>query len=273
MGNKISKFTVSELLNRVLNDTEDKLEVDATNTPIGNTYIGKPTNGDFITAYASGTTITCSVIPFGSINMYDIDTIVQIASDGSVTETYSGDDATITVSSNVITVAGATFSSDDVFVVVTNIPRDKTYVDKDLGGLRNYDQTPLNKQAIDNPAQTDTTNISATTYTGTSDGIDLTGLGQYHLSVTGKYIDADGTLTGYLEVTNDEDSTPGNRDWIKVYGMDNKNDTSANEVSVTNGTKTFAMSFDGLRFKYARWVTTQTGATNTVIVKMKVTPL
>jgi len=79
-------------------------------------FVGKASNGDFVTAYASGTTITLSTLPYGvsAIDADDIVSIVQIATDGSVTTIYSRDDAAITTSGTdptTVTVSGATFVS------------------------------------------------------------------------------------------------------------------------------------------------------------------
>jgi len=86
------------------------------------------TNADFTTAYAGGTTFTCSTLPTGvsSITADDIVSIQQIATAGSVTNTYTRDDVTITASGTdptTITVTGATFVATDTFIVHTNIPR------------------------------------------------------------------------------------------------------------------------------------------------------
>ena len=51
----------------------------------------------------------------------DIVSIVQIATDGSVTETYTRNDAAMSVTTNTITVTGASFTNTDTFVVYTNV--------------------------------------------------------------------------------------------------------------------------------------------------------
>ena len=105
------------------------LNIDSTSVSTGG-LIGKAsgTNADFTTAYASGTTLTCSSLPSGtsSIKAADIVSIIQVATTGAVTNTYSRDDATITVAGTdptTITVAGATFVNTDSFIVYTNIER------------------------------------------------------------------------------------------------------------------------------------------------------
>ena len=86
--------------------------------------IGKPSGGDFTTAYLAATTITLGTYPDGtSITHDDIVTVVQIATAGTVTATYSRDDVGMSVAANVLTVAGASFAASDSFVIYTNVPR------------------------------------------------------------------------------------------------------------------------------------------------------
>lgn len=86
--------------------------------------IGKPSGGDFTTAYASATTITLGVYPDGTApTADDIVTIVQIATGGAVTATYSRDDKTMSISGATLTVTGASFAASDSFVIYTNVPR------------------------------------------------------------------------------------------------------------------------------------------------------
>ena len=93
-------------------------------------YIGKAsgTNADFTTAYATATTLTCASLPtdVASLTADDVASIVQIATNGSVTNTYSRDDITITASGTdptTLTVTGASFGATDTFVVYTNIAK------------------------------------------------------------------------------------------------------------------------------------------------------
>lgn len=91
----------------------------------GNAYVGKPSNGDFVTAYASATTIDFTVLPFDVIDIVDedIEIVKQISTAGKVTKTYTRDDLNMSVTTNTLTVTGATFISTDTFIVYTNIPR------------------------------------------------------------------------------------------------------------------------------------------------------
>lgn len=129
--------------------------------------IGKPsgTNADFVTTYASGTTITLSWLPsyVSSITNQDIVAIVQIATDWSVTNTYTRDDATMTVATNVITVVWATFVATDTFVVYTNIDRKDAY-DSVLDSNKEVVQNPewAHYTSITHPV--DITNSAVNTY-------------------------------------------------------------------------------------------------------------
>lgn len=99
--------------------------------------IGKATgtNGDFTTAYSTGTSITLSSLPTGvsAIKADDVISVMQISSTGNVTKTYTRDDAIMTATGTdptTLTITGATFSNTDTFVVYTNIERinDKTNI-------------------------------------------------------------------------------------------------------------------------------------------------
>jgi hypothetical protein len=125
---------------------------------------------------------------------------------------------------------------------------------------------PLNSQ-VAITSRVDAVDIAAATnYYPSSSGatMDL----YSDLSASGKFIDADGTVTLSLEVTNDED--PATADWVKAYFRDDKNDINVNEITVTDGTVTFAVHAVNCNYKYYRWVVVNDGATNTVILKERV---
>ena len=86
------------------------------------------TNGDFITAYASGTTLTCTTLPsqISSITAADIVSIQQVSSTGLVTATFTRDDIVLSATGTdptTLAITGATFAASDTFVVYTNIAR------------------------------------------------------------------------------------------------------------------------------------------------------
>jgi len=134
------------------------INVDSTSVSTSG-YVGKAsgTNADFITAYASGTTLTCTTLPSGvtAIKADDIVSIVQVATGGGVTETYTRDDAVMTAAGTdptTITVTGATFAASDTFVVYTNIQRDIAVA---------LDEFPVAAAITDNFANPTTTNVMA----------------------------------------------------------------------------------------------------------------
>ena len=88
-----------------------------------------------------------------------------------------------------------------------------------------------------------------------------------HFSISWKMIDADGTMTLSVEVTNDEDQT--NADWIQVYWYDDLNNTTTNSRAVTNWTLTFANSFNNMNYQFVRVKMVNTGSTNTFILKLR----
>ncbi len=230
------------------------------------------TNADFTTAYASATTLTCSTLPTGvaSIEADDVVSIQQVATAGSVTETYTRDDITLTSAGTdptTLTVAGAAFVNTDTFIVTTSIARalDGSGYSASSNADRVEEVDPLDQHYVGD-SLVDTTNISAAThYYPSATGMSIDSYKD--LSVSGKFIDADGTLTLTIEMMNDEDTTSG--DWIQVYAYDDKNNTTTNSWTVTNGTLTFANSFNEANYKHARVKVVASGATNTVIVKAR----
>lgn len=102
------------------------INVDSTSLSSSGVLVGKSssaTNGDFTVAYASGTTVTFSDYPAGisGFDGDDIEFVRQIDSTGAVVETYSRDDAAMSITGDVLTVTGATFAATDTFVVGTNV--------------------------------------------------------------------------------------------------------------------------------------------------------
>jgi len=121
-----------------------------------------------------------------------------------------------------------------------------------------------------NQSLVDTTNVSAATHyypSATGGSMD----GYKDMSLTGKFIDADGTLTLTLEVTNDEDRLF--TDTASVYFYDDELNATVATKTVTNGTELFELSVNNCNFRYYRWVVVASGATNTVILKNRLKAL
>jgi len=233
----------------------------------GTTFYAKPAgaaNSDAVVAYTSATTITVTGLPFTFVET-DIVSIRQIIATGTTAsnDTVFTDVSDFAVSSGVITVTGAAFGATDVFVV-TFAAQVKAYQPANASN-RQQEVNPLNdKDPIS--SLVDTTNVTAATH-----DYDFTMDGSKNVSISGKLIDADGTLTMKIYAMNDEDTTSGDR--IQIYGYDDKNNITTNSWTVTNGTLTFAISFNNANYKHWRVEVVASGATNTVIVKKKVTAL
>lgn len=86
-------------------------------------------------------------------------------------------------------------------------------------------------------------------------------------SLSGRLIDADGTLTLTVEVTNDE--APSSDDWVQVKGYDDQAGGVVNVWTITNGTLKYAISFNEMNYRACRVKVVASGATNTVICKMR----
>lgn len=158
--------------------------------------------------------------------------------------------------------AAATFSySYDIVKLHTNAASGGT--SSITGTTNTFEVNPLSDQYLEQ-SLVDTTNVSADTHYYPATTGNLLG-GFKDISFSGKLIDADGTLTVTVEVTNDEDST--NADWIQVYIYDDKNNSVVNSITVTNGTLTFGLSANNINYRSYRVKVVASGATNTVIVK------
>ncbi len=152
-----------------------------------------------------------------------------------------------------------TIASDDTLTTAANVLLGT--IDTDTGNIADSTSAVL---AQTETSLADTTDVAATThYYPDSDGFEMAGYKD--MSMSGKLIDADGTLTMTVEATND-DASP---DWVQVYGYDDKNNSTANSWTVTNDTLTFANSFNEMNYKSARVKLVASGATNTVIIKMR----
>lgn len=132
---------------------------------------------------------------------------------------------------------------------------------------RSEEVDPVSQQYV-NESLVDTTNVTAAThYYPSSTGSVMDGYAD--LSVTGKFIDGDGTLTLTLEVSNDDDSA--NADWnaIKFFDDDSAVAALVASLTVTNGTLLLTATSKELNYRRYRWKVVASGATNTVILKQR----
>ena len=84
------------------------------------------TEEDFVVTFTTAQTLTFSSYPTGitAITATDIEVVRQIDATGDVVETFFRQDTPMTMAGAVLTIAAATFTNTDTFVVYTNIPRD-----------------------------------------------------------------------------------------------------------------------------------------------------
>jgi hypothetical protein len=208
---ELRNLLVDDTTGRLLTDSSisGDINVDSTSIDSGS-YIGKAsgTNADFTTAYTAATQLTLSSLP-SDITAFvadDIVTIVQVATSGAVTNTYTRDDATITMSGNVITVAGATFAATDTFVVYTNVA-------KPSGGLSYTSATQSDRVEEIDPLSShyvgetllDLTNIAQTTTAYAY--LDMAGYRNFSLQGETSGTTPTDVLTVTVEATNQDDGT------------------------------------------------------------------
>ena len=129
---------------------------------------------------------------------------------------------------------------------------------------------PLSSQFNNSLVDVDTTNVTAAThYYPSATGATM----DYYKdnSLSGKLIDADGTLTLTLEVTNDEDAASA--DWNTAQIFDDNGGALVANVTVTNGTKLISVSMGDMNYRRFRYKLVASGATNTVLLKGRATAL
>ena len=192
------------------------VNVDVSTGNVG-AYIGKATgtNGDFTADYAGASTITLANYPAGlsGLSADDIVAVVQIDTTGAVVETYTRDDAAMSIAAGVLTVTGATFAATDTFVVYTSVakPYDGSNYDSGPGADKTYEIAPIDTQ-WENPILADVTNAADGTY---SYYVDMDG----YRNLAIQYQDVSGgsgtaTLKIYASITGDVDITSA--DYIDV---------------------------------------------------------
>lgn len=223
---------------------------------------------DFNAVYTSNVTITLSALPFTITDSSQLVYIkvIPLTGDAQVLVNGSGS-ATMKVASNVITVSGAgtPFTSGDVYEVGINA-QDKAFdlsTNSQMASVLNPDSEKYVQDSL-----LDTTNVAAATnYYPSATGMSMDGFKD--LSLTGKFIDANGTITLTIEATNDEDTT--NADWkdITTSFIDSNTGILTVAVTITNGTLIFALEKSNFNFSYFRVKMINGGATNTCIIKAR----
>jgi len=221
---------------------------------------------NFTATYTSTTTITLSSLSgFSITDSSQIAYVVYTPTGGTGAKRLVNglNGVTLTISSNVITVdgAGTPFAAGDVYKVGINaLPFE---LDPSTQSMKISNLNPAYNQNLPQKLE-DAVDIAAGThyYPSESGG---TMDGYKHYNANGNYIDPDGTITVTFEVTNDDDTTPGNRVWSSIYWYDAILDSNVNTYTATNGTITFDMSIDFLNKRYYRHKVVNNGATNTFV--------
>lgn len=211
---------------------------------------------------ASAQTITFSWLD--TINIRDVVLITNVT-DNIIIYNFASAGKWGTITSQVLTLDYDTTSMDDsdelqILLDVWEPFSDfTTWTNK----ITNQNPTPSYYQQIE---WRDGTNLPATTnYYPSALWLSMD---QYkNFSISGKMIDADGTMTLTVEGTNDEDQT--NADRVQMYWLNTFNNTMENSRAVTNGTLTYAIKFDTMNFQFVRVKMINNGATNTFILKLR----
>ncbi len=225
---------------------------------------------DFTVAYTSNVTITLSGVPVAISDSSQVKYIMVIPASGDAAIYVNGSaGVTMRHSANVITISGAgtPFTAGDVYEVGINANTKAYDISTDADKI--IDLTPESSKYVED-SLVDTTDVAAATnYYPSATGMSLGGYKDFSLS--GKMIDADGTMTLSLQATNDEDTT--NADWIDITlsGIDGKTGINviASALTLTNATLTFGVEWKNLNYSSVRVVMINDGATNTAIIKSR----
>ncbi len=228
---------------------------------------------DFTSVYASTSTLTLAGLPFSITDATQIVFVKVITAANTSTIYLNGQSGyTFKVSGATLTAykdgsATAIFGATDVISVGIN-PQKKAY-DLSTDSQKITNLTPESSKYVEDNL-VDTTDVAAATnYYPSATGMSLGGYKDFSLS--GKMIDADGTMTLSLQATNDEDTT--NADWIDISlsGIDGKTGINviASALTLTNATLTFGVEWKNLNYSSVRVVMINDGATNTAIIKSR----
>ena len=194
-------------------------------------------------------------------------TALQIMDDWDATEDAAiGADGAVIICKARDSQQTAMSANDDAVIPVTTLYGEQVIAGYNWSTQKvgTSESDPLDEHYSNGSVDIDTTNVSAAThYYPSATGGTMDGFKDQSLS--GKFIDADGTLTLTLQVSNDEDST--NADWNDAYFYDDELNATVATKTVTNGTELFTLSCNNNNFRRYRWVVVASGATNTVILK------
>lgn len=197
---------------------------------------------DFTVTRTASDTLTLSGLTFTPISS-QIAYVKRVgATDSSIFVNGAGG-VTLNYTAGTIVGSGVSFGVSDVFEVGIN-SQVKGY---DLTTNSNmFTNIAPDSQKYVQDSLVDTTNVAAgTTYYPSSDSTGLMD-GYRSFSLSGKLVDANGTITVSVLASNEEDSTSVLSDAVTIYGYDTANNTLVNSISVTSDTKYFNWHFDDL---------------------------
>jgi hypothetical protein len=123
---------------------------------------------------------------------------------------------------------------------------------------------PLSQQVAEEVWNNGTNQAAGTSYFPSSNGMAM--LGYKNLSLTGKFINSDGFVTGTIEVTNDPLATA---DWIAILGYRTDVGVMSGTIYCSGSTTTYAWDFDNINYKYVRAQISCSDNTNTVILNAR----
>lgn len=231
-----------------------------------------PQDGTTVPTGAGVATITCSGFPFtvDDTNCHIDMVVIKLAAPGippNETRVFVNGKGGVSISAtnNVITMYGHGYGNfvgtETVYVYLT--AQEKGFT-AGSNSFRGEDIFPLNMKFTEDSLVDGVVN-DIYTYHQTANGLgwwpgQAGGLmaGYAHLSLTG-YIDgvADRTITLIVEGTNDEapttSATPGQSDWIQLYGWRSDANANVNVIQVVgNVIVTFAWDFDLMNYKFFR---------------------
>lgn len=227
---------------------------------------------DFTATYATTSTLTITGAPFilDDSNCY-IHSIVVNNSSHVWTKYVNGHNGismywsstgTITILNN--GVAYAAFAAGDLAYRVAITQQKKSY-DPSTDTDKTTEQAALNTKYVADSIIDTTNQATGLAYYPSASGMSHDGFKD--LSLTGQFICASGTITAWLEVTNDEVAATG--DFRKIYAYDAMNGMVVNQLSLTNGTLNYALEYKDINYSFVRVAVYPTSATNTIIVKMR----
>lgn len=220
---------------------------------------------DFTVTYTSASTVTLSGLPFTISTGAQIKYIVVRNSSTNISNVYvqGAGGYAFAHSWGVVTaykdgVVASIFTANDMYEMGLN-GQTKSY-DPSLDITKTIDQSPDRASYVVDTLVNTTNVAAATNYYPSALGMSMDGFKD--LCLSGRLIDADGTIDVTVEVANNPN--PATAVFHQIYGYDAEANAVVNTVGCNNSTKTFVWDFDNLNATWFRIKSVTSGATNTV---------